>query len=429
MFRKIQTLLLVVMVSSVLGGWGADYIGCPIPVELIPYTQPWTEFAEHDSIRLDDYYAEVHLHQYFAEVFLQMTFVNDGSAQSVEMSYPVNENRERLFQSALDDLGAEEITPEYIETEGFPSHRAAWPMAFEAGETRIVSLYYFVGYGSGSTADSGRCSFSLSDAAYWHGAIGEGKVQFIFGKGIGWNDVEFFIGNGGGPLSEEDAVRLPWETEVGDFRYTISFQDFEPNTDPTEHGELTDPLLNLSFGFEVQHDSPPTEVRLTADSTLLPEEGHSYEAQNILVDSLRFPSRNAAPFGDPWVEGIAGDGEGQTLTLSFAEPTLVEGVTIYNGYFSDRNLYRQNGRAKRLIARAWGEDTTAPMTGTEVIFNEVPSYTWDWNFPGTAYLDFGAAVEVTRIELILDSVYPGSRWDDTCIGGVEVNYAPTVNAE
>lgn len=120
-----------------------------------------------------------------------------------------------------------------------------------------------------------------------------------------------------------------------------------------------------------------------------------------------------------WAEGVAGPGIGEWLELAFAEKKRLRGIDLINGfnqsglipnrdYSQERVIqkFKENNRIKRLRVLADGKSIgvfdLADMFSPQRIF-----------FPGPP-------VVAKTIRLEIAEVYPGSKFDDTCLGGVQV---------
>ena len=102
----------------------------------------------------------------------------------------------------------------------------------------------------------------------------------------------------------------------------------------------------------------------------------------------------------PWVEGVRGNGIGETLTLYFDDVVMIDALSLRLGYARDQARYDKNNRPSALrftfsdgrSVDCWFEDVNEEQS---VILSDCV-YTW--------YVDI----------TILD-VYPGTQCDDTCI--------------
>jgi len=134
--------------------------------------------------------------------------------------------------------------------------------------------------------------------------------------------------------------------------------------------------------------------RFSATSSLT-EGGASYRAENLRSDA---PSK-------PWVEGAEGSGIGEKVTVDWLWKKGQGGATgaiiISSGFVSyDKPyLYEMNNRPKTLRI-------ADPSTGSsfDVTLEDTPN-------PQVFFLS--APPEISEIEIL--SVYPGTKWNDTCI--------------
>lgn len=127
-------------------------------------------------------------------------------------------------------------------------------------------------------------------------------------------------------------------------------------------------------------------------SSALAEGRVIYSAENLgLVDSRR-----------PWVEGVEGQGEGERITVTFQDWNEVfQGLLFSIGFVSvDRpELYYLNSRPR-----------TVRIESLE------PHFSFLHEFEDTPHPQFVSLPEPTaQLAVTIVDVYPGSRWDDTCI--------------
>ena len=131
------------------------------------------------------------------------------------------------------------------------------------------------------------------------------------------------------------------------------------------------------------------------------------EASSSLADSKiasRYSPEKAFD-GDPltsWVEGVEGNGEGQTLDIALDKEIFVDAIEVMPGYF-DQRYWQRNNRIHEL----------------RVSFNSQPE---------SVALTFSDEMEPQRISINLErvnsirleivSTYQGTSWDDTCIAEI-----------
>lgn len=101
---------------------------------------------------------------------------------------------------------------------------------------------------------------------------------------------------------------------------------------------------------------------------------------------------------EPWVEGVRGPGIGQSIDIS---PVWSPRVVISNGFVSyDKPyLYTANNRVKEFIVE---DESNGGSYTVEVADTPCPQF---------IYLRKSSE----HIKLVIKSVYPGEKWDDTAI--------------
>jgi hypothetical protein len=151
---------------------------------------------------------------------------------------------------------------------------------------------------------------------------------------------------------------------------------------------------------------PPLEARNlsafaqpSASSALPADRLGSYQAWSA------FDGRPEAP----WCEGADGSGAGQWLDLLFESPLEVTRIRLANGYSYNDDIFAKNNRVKR---------ATFLFTDGERL---------EWEFDDTGgwqEVPLGRApgpnMTISGVTIIIDEIYPGSLYDDTCIGEVEI---------
>lgn len=129
----------------------------------------------------------------------------------------------------------------------------------------------------------------------------------------------------------------------------------------------------------------------------LTENGIEYSPENLKDNRT----------GRPWVEGVPGDGVGEKIFLTY-ERYPSEGFShllLSNGFVSYGNpsLYGKNGRLKRIRV----EDRESEFF-QEFAIEDTPNY---------QILELDRPLKTITVEIL--EVYPGSRWEDTCVNLLE----------
>lgn len=136
-------------------------------------------------------------------------------------------------------------------------------------------------------------------------------------------------------------------------------------------------------------------IYVTASSTLPASAKYSYDASNVLDGSP----------DTAWAEGAEGNGVNQwiMLTADAGERALLSKLSILNGYQRTESTYYANGRIKE-IEIEFSDGSTIQHTLAD-------STGWQ-NIP------LVQQVETSSVRIIIKSVYAGSSYEDTCIGGI-----------
>ncbi len=105
-----------------------------------------------------------------------------------------------------------------------------------------------------------------------------------------------------------------------------------------------------------------------------------------------------------WVEGAAGQGEGQFIQFSFNNTYLVNGIRIRAGYQKNDDIYYKNSRPRRI----------------RIEFSDGRSEAFELadGSREEQVLTFAEPTETETVSLIIESVYPGVKYEDTCISEV-----------
>jgi len=113
--------------------------------------------------------------------------------------------------------------------------------------------------------------------------------------------------------------------------------------------------------------------------------------------------------GTAWVEGVPGPGVGEWIELTFPSTVEVRVLRFDIGYDESADLFAKNNRIKRAtLLFSSGEQTAVDFEDAqglqEFVMVRAP----------------GPNVETTYVRMIIDEVYPGAKYDDTCLAEIEV---------
>ena len=101
-----------------------------------------------------------------------------------------------------------------------------------------------------------------------------------------------------------------------------------------------------------------------------------------------------------WVEGAYGQGIDENLTVYFDEEYDVNGIIINSGYQKSETTYYNNSRPKEI------EITFSNTSKMTVVLDDINAQ---------QEIKFDESIRTSGIVITIKSVYPGDRYEDTCI--------------
>lgn len=188
-----------------------------------------------------------------------------------------------------------------------------------------------------------------------------------------------------------DAIERGW------MRYVGRNQGQQPASVPAQPAPAPAPapVVTNPPAWAMRNCAPVYAAGQYADlcfsSYLAPQGKNTYVPQNALDADGR----------TAWIEGVAGQGIGETFLLVFDDPTRVNGWSLRNGYTKSDKVYWRNSRVRRLKLTF--------SNGRETWFNidDTP----DWQSTD-ALAQYGP---VSWILFEITEVFPGSHYKDTAI--------------
>lgn len=146
--------------------------------------------------------------------------------------------------------------------------------------------------------------------------------------------------------------------------------------------------------------------RLTVDGTwessVVDQQGTHNNSASALVDNDLETS---------WQEGVDGDGLGESVMLDFGHEVQVQMVEMYLGNWRTDEWFYKNNVPSEVDLYCYGaaDDTFETVT----VYNEHYDRT-------TCWVEFSRPVPLQYLELYINQVYKGSKYDDTCIAEIVV---------
>ena len=413
----------------------ANGSGYPISVKKAGPFQPiGIDQIEMLSERLD-----IDLHIEHAAIRVEYLLHNPGKKIKIEAGFPVSETppnfvlpgapapvtdpkirlatavTEQLqgFEATLDGKPLKfELVPDKLELKdihpaGMDRKVTGWykvKFNFDAGQARKLSVTYRQEFLS-------RFTYLFSAAGMWRGPIRDGIVTvrpvYRPKAGIAFNHPK----------------RFEWKND----HWEWAFHDFEPTLE--DDLEIQEPLEQQTEHFDItDYDEPNTQQRqegvyaakggkwvndrfraaswdlhhsnykVSASSELPDENGLNYKAENLrLWNTLA------------WVEGVPGDGLGESLVIKADKPARIRQIGIVNGYAKSNanELYEANGRVSALDVSVNGDKPYRVLIPDERLKSRM------------FYFDLPVSKDpVKTIKLTIAGVYPGTQFHDTAIGRI-----------
>lgn len=108
-----------------------------------------------------------------------------------------------------------------------------------------------------------------------------------------------------------------------------------------------------------------------------------------------------------WCEGAEGAGEGEWIAMQMRPASRIRKVMILNGYQKSAKSYQQNARARDITIE----------TDQGSFFSRTLE-----DRPGLQVIDLDGWQDVQALRIYIDSIYPGSKYDDLCLSGLGVDF-------
>lgn len=106
-----------------------------------------------------------------------------------------------------------------------------------------------------------------------------------------------------------------------------------------------------------------------------------------------------------WVEGVDGNGEGESITFTFGDLYAVSDIKIWNGYQKSEDLYYKNARPAEL----------------ELEFSDGSTERISLQDTSSGFQEFALERHVTSyVKVKIISTYAGSKYEDTVISEIEL---------
>jgi hypothetical protein len=399
---------------------------------------------------------EIDLHIEYADVSIEYVLHNPGAKVTVEAGFPsavavdpyggVDEPMLTMKQIAAklplenfelkadgkpvkvtvqsDDLKLESVEQIPTDGEGGGIKVKAWhvfKMDFDKGQTRRVTVKYrnpYFGTYDYVSDDTRLGPLSLtyvfSSAAAWAGPIKQGTVTV---RSVTADASQVQFSHPKRFVKEGDA----WRWQFTDFEPTLE-DDLVITLRPGGFGQdvLSENATNgevewshtsyIGWGAKMSFDENSKmggkwelhrkDYKAKASSTLAAGKEFRYDAQLLAEDD---PDTDSSA----WVEGVKGDGIGESVTLTLDKPAKVKRIGLVNGYAKNDDIYTKNNRVAKLDVSVNG----GPSFSVNVPDERLSSEMFYFDLPESADA-------VSTVKLTIAGVYKGTKYEDTALSEV-----------
>lgn len=153
-------------------------------------------------------------------------------------------------------------------------------------------------------------------------------------------------------------------------------------------------MLSISTAARAQQDNYNGIKSVTASSTLAPQGYNTYYPSNLINDDE--DSCWAAHF------------TGKPISLTFnMSGWAYSNISIFNGYIKTEKSYYNNARAKKVDLYINGKFLKTVTLGDD--------------FWSQTTISFGREYKIHTFKMVIKSVYPGRKYQDVCISGIQFN--------
>ncbi len=192
------------------------------------------------------------------------------------------------------------------------------------------------------------------------------------------------------PAQTDAPIETEHQTEPAQTEKQTEPVETEKQTEPvetekqTETPAQTEPAKPLIEGKAIND----AITSITASSSLV-EGDLTHSPERMLDGNL----------STAWSEGVNGSGIGQSVIVVFSETVHIQYLVISAGYHKSDDLYHFNARPHTISLRF--SDESVETIELKDVMEEQTFYLGDKN--------------TTFVQLTIDTIYPGTKWSDTCI--------------
>jgi len=382
------------------------------------------------DISIENEILSINLHKHFAKIKVKYIFQNTGKSQTAKMGFPslIFGKKDEISKYKI-SVGGKKIKYKYYKgnfvrwkkmssmydgssKEDRPPDseiyaNMGWYISkvkFDENEKKIITISYISSYEAYEDSVSGvvngygseKFTYFLSTGASWKGSIKKGKIILRF-HGIDVKTIKF--------------NQLKKYKKYGN-TLIRSFHNFEPSAKDNI-------VIDFQNGFSTY--TPIAEKKFMSWTVL--DGDNYYFDHNDFYTSSSSTHKPRLKYHDikvcdgeketSWVEGKKGSGIGEYIIIETRVNEKLNAIGIMNGYNKNAYLYFANNRIAALKIYINGKYFKRAK------LQDYFSTQSDMNPRAFQYIDLSSYKEkIKKIKLVIDKVYKGSKFDDTCISEI-----------
>jgi hypothetical protein len=386
---------------------------------IIPVQSGCVKPVNNYDIILKSEVVNIYLYQDYYDVEVNYIFVNTGEAMKILMGFPNQYTKPGTTQTienfkaydstallptwkltawdtakAFQEMKNKKLSPsEFFET--YFNFYECFQVSFEKGQRKRIKNTYRQEYVTNYMDTILSAKYILTTGALWKDDIDSISINII-PRGIPFHYLagrkayfDEFYGKAS-PVTFNGILFKPANPEKNDSSYHFLFTDTEPD-------------FNIGFSM------PQKFIYYSGASSELTSDGkYTYSVKN-LTDN------------DPhtaWAEGKEG-GTGDTIQIHFSPHIrwatgsyLVNKIGIINGLAYDSNYFYSNNRVKKIKLIYTEDKPQSERTSSqkEYILEDKMEM---------QYIEFPPSTFMSQVQIIIEEVYKGSKYDDTCISEIQ----------
>ncbi|MFH0866184.1 MAG: hypothetical protein V1904_08310 [Bacteroidota bacterium] len=401
--RKLIILLVVSMVIPIVS------LGDTAPV--MPVQSGCVVPVKNDFVEMQSEIVIIRLFRSYYEVEVEYYFRNTGARQNVTMGFPNQTSSEftetiKNFEAFCNDStlaiteifeAADTTKPESVFIP--KKFYECFNVFFEKDETLKIRNTYTQWYVSDYHETFRRAEYILTTGALWKNTIGNIKV-YVYPQGIPAEELK----------SRTAFIKYEYDDSLPTGKINMKALSLLPDSFTLIGGNYFAEFKNIDPDFDIEINMPPVMQRsFSASSVLASQDTNTYYNAYNVNDN----NPNTA-----WAEGKEGDGIGETIDINIlagddnVEQSFykIQKIGFMNGINKSQDLFAKNNRVKRLKILYY-----EPFIGSQ----KELEVTLDDSM-GMQYFSLPQAEYVSSLSFVIQEVYKGTQYDNTCISEISI---------